>query len=71
MPATSKATGGQPNYLKWNKARGKVLNGLTRRRKAESLLFQGLTDDNYDGDPDMPLTYLSDPMPQKADQPEE
>jgi hypothetical protein len=31
------------------------------RRKSESLLFQGIHDDNYDGDPDMPLTYLSDP----------
>lgn len=63
--------GAAKEFIKWNKAGGKVLNGLTRRRKSESLLFQGLTDDNYDGDPDMPLTYLSDPMPQMADQPEE
>lgn len=26
-------------FLKWNKAGGKVLNGLTRRRQAESALF--------------------------------
>lgn len=27
-------------FLKWNKAGGKVLNGLTRRRQAESNLFK-------------------------------
>ena len=27
---------------RWNKANGKVLDGLTRRRLAESLLFEGL-----------------------------
>ncbi len=31
-----------PNQIKrWNKAGGKVLEGLVRRREAESLLFQG------------------------------
>ena len=58
-------------FIKWNKANGKVLAGLTRRRKCESLLFQGITDDNYDGDPDMPLTYMSDPMAQAVDNPED
>lgn len=29
------------NLAQWNKAKGKVLNGLTRRRKAEGLLFAG------------------------------
>ena len=62
-------------FLKWNKAtvNGKkvVLSGLTRRRRSESLLFQGITDDNYDGDPDMPLTYMSDPMAQAVDEPED
>lgn len=30
-------------FLKWNKAEGKVLNGLTRRRKAEAdLYFKGV-----------------------------
>ena len=48
-----------------------MLAGLTRRRKCESLLFQGITDDNYDGDPDMPLTYMSDPMAQAVDNPED
>jgi lysozyme len=56
-------------FIKWNKAGGKVLSGLTRRRKSESLLFQGIVDDNYDGDPDMPLTYMSDPMAQQVDVP--
>lgn len=31
----------------WNKAGGKVLNGLTRRRKAEGLLFQGKINEAY------------------------
>jgi GH24 family phage-related lysozyme (muramidase) len=26
---------------RWNKANGKVLDGLVRRREAEALLFQG------------------------------
>ena len=31
-----------PNQLKrWNKAGGKILQGLVRRRKSESLLFEG------------------------------
>lgn len=29
--------------LRWNKANGQVLEGLTRRRRAEALLFQGKT----------------------------
>ena len=59
--------GAAKEFIKWNKAGGKVMAGLTRRRKSESLLFQGISDDNYDGDPDMPLSYLSDPMPQAVD----
>jgi lysozyme len=31
-----------PNQIKrWNKAGGKVLQGLVRRREAEALLFEG------------------------------
>jgi GH24 family phage-related lysozyme (muramidase) len=26
---------------RWNKAKGQVLDGLTRRREAEALLFEG------------------------------
>jgi lysozyme len=67
--------GAAKEFLKWDKAtvngKKQVLKGLTRRRKSESLLFQGITDDNYDGDPDMPLTYLSDPMAQAVDEPED
>jgi lysozyme len=33
---------GVPEQIKrWNKAGGKVLEGLIRRREAEALLFQG------------------------------
>lgn len=33
--------GAADEFLRWNKAGGKVLNGLTRRREAESDLFLG------------------------------
>jgi lysozyme len=35
------------NLAMWNKAGGRVLNGLTRRRKAEGLLFQGKIKEAY------------------------
>jgi lysozyme len=35
------------NLAQWNKAGGRVLNGLTRRRKAEGLLFQGRIKEAY------------------------
>jgi lysozyme len=50
-------------FLKWNKANGKTLKGLTRRRESESLMFQGKKDLNYDG--------KVDPMPQAVDEPED
>lgn len=57
-------------FLKWNKAGGKVLAGLTRRRKSESLLYQNITDENYDGVADKP--HAADhPMPQAVDNPED
>jgi lysozyme len=61
--------GAAKEFIKWNKANGKVLSGLTRRRQSESLLFQGLKDDNYDGkiDPAPPVH----PMPQAVDAPED
>ena len=34
--------GAAKQFAKWNKAGGKVLNGLTRRRAAEMLLFQSV-----------------------------
>ena len=33
--------GAAEQFLRWNKAKGKVLAGLTRRRKAERALFLG------------------------------
>ena len=50
-------------FHKWNKAAGKTMAGLTRRRASEALMFQGLLDENYDGKPD--------PMPQAVDEPAE
>ena len=40
------------DYKRWNKAGGKVLPGLTRRRASEALLFQSIPDKNFDGVPD-------------------
>ena len=56
-------------FHKWNKANGKVLAGLTRRRASESLLYQNIPDLNYDGkaDPKPPV----EPMPQAVDPPED
>ena len=54
-------------FHKWNKANGKALAGLTRRRASESLLYQNIPDLNYDGkaDPKPP----AEPMPQAVDEP--
>jgi len=56
-------------FHKWNKANGKALAGLTRRRASESLLYQGIPDLDYDGkaDPRPP----KEPMPQMVDNPED
>lgn len=62
--------GAAKEFLKWDKAGGKTLAGLTRRRKSESLLFQHISDENYDGVADKP--HAKDhPMPQAVDNPEE
>src|SRR5947208_3124701 len=45
-------TGAAQEFQRWNKAKGKVLPGLTRRRACEALLFQSIPDKNYDGVPD-------------------
>ena len=45
-------------FHRWNRSNGKVLPGLVRRRAAESLLFQGIADLDFDGNPD--------PMPQSV-----
>jgi lysozyme len=60
--------GAAQEFHKWNKANGKVLAGLTRRRASESLLFQNTPDEDYDGkaDPKPP----EHPMPQAVDEPD-
>jgi GH24 family phage-related lysozyme (muramidase) len=44
--------GAAQEFQRWNKAAGRVLTGLTRRRACEALLFQSIPDKNYDGIPD-------------------
>jgi lysozyme len=44
--------GAAKEFPRWNKADGKVLAGLVRRRASEALLFQSVPDSNYDGVPD-------------------
>ena len=44
--------GAAQEFQRWNKAQGRVLPGLTRRRACEALLFLGIPDKNYDGIPD-------------------
>jgi GH24 family phage-related lysozyme (muramidase) len=39
-------TGAKAEFAKWNKAAGKVLPGLTKRRAAEAALYGGATDIN-------------------------
>jgi lysozyme len=56
-------------FHKWNKGGGKVLAGLVRRRASESLLFQNIADNNYDGKPDKVIVPLGDAMPQDVDEP--
>jgi lysozyme len=49
-------------FPKWNKANGKVMAGLTRRRASERVMFEGGQDQNFDGKADHP-------MPQAVDEP--
>jgi lysozyme len=56
-------------FHKWNKSNGKVLAGLTRRRASEALLFQNITDENYDGKPDKVIKPAAEPMAQAVDAP--
>jgi lysozyme len=56
-------TGAAQEFHRWNKAGGKVMKGLTRRRASEALMFQGTPDYNFDG-------VKNDPMPQKVDMPD-
>jgi lysozyme len=63
--------GAAKEFHKWNKANGKTLSGLTRRRASESLLFQNILDANYDGKPDKVIAPPAEPMPQTVDAPED
>jgi GH24 family phage-related lysozyme (muramidase) len=56
-------------FQKWNKGGGKVLPGLVRRRASEALLFQNITDEDYDGKPDKVIRPIPEPMPQEVDDP--
>ena len=55
-------------FQRWNKANGKVMPGLVRRRASEALLFQNLPDENYDGIVDE-IAPMEEPMPQLVDEP--
>lgn len=55
-------------FHKWNKAGGKVMSGLVRRRASEALLFQNIADEDYDGKPDKVIKPLDDAMPQAVDE---
>jgi lysozyme len=57
-------------FHKWNKGGGKKLDGLVRRRASEALLFQNITDANYDGKADPTSKPAIEPMPQAVDEPE-
>jgi lysozyme len=58
-------------FHKWVNGGGKKLPGLVRRRASESLLFQNIPDENYDGKPDKVIKAMTEPMPQAVDQPED
>jgi len=61
-------------FHKWNKGtvNGKkvVMAGLVRRRASESLLFQNIADEDYDGKPDKIIRPLGDEMPQAVAEPD-
>ena len=44
--------GAAVEFHRWNRSKGRVLAGLVRRRAAEALLFQGIADLDFDGNPD-------------------
>lgn len=61
--------GASKEFIKWNRGGGVVLNGLTRRRKSEALLFCNVPDADYDGRPDRVASQPAEPMPQRVDVP--
>lgn len=68
--------GAAAEFHKWTRGGGKVQPGLVRRRASESLLFQGITDADYDGRPDavqpehVEEARIDSPMPQGVDSPD-
>lgn len=64
--------GAAREFPRWNHGGGQVLRGLVRRRASEALMFQGIADEDFDGQPDKLIVKKPDePMPQKVDAPEE
>lgn len=61
--------GAAKEFPKWNKGGGKVLSGLVRRRASESLLFQNIPDEDYDGKPDAIIRPMRVAMPHAVDLP--
>lgn len=57
-------------FKRWNKANGKELAGLTRRRASEALMYQNLPDKDFDGKADK-VAPPPHPMPQSVDEPED
>lgn len=51
-------------FMRWNKAGGRELEGLTRRRRAEAALWRSLPDEAQAG-----AAAISTPMPQVVDEP--
>jgi len=64
--------GAAREFQRWNRGGGVVLRGLVRRRASEALMFQGIADDDFDGQPDKLIAQKpAEPMPQQVDAPEE
>jgi lysozyme len=64
--------GAAREFPRWNKGGGVVLKGLVRRRASEALMFQGIADEDFDGQPDKLIVQKpQEPMPQQVDAPEE
>lgn len=64
--------GAAREFPRWNKGGGQVLRGLVRRRASEALMFQGVADEDFDGQPDKLVAKKpQEPSPQQVDAPEE
>src|SRR5262249_11037848 len=63
--------GAAREFQKWNRGNGRVLSGLVRRRASEALMFEGVADEDFDGQPDKLVHREPEkaPMPQQVDPP--